>query len=116
MVLSILDYYADCYKEMLAVPVVKGRKSEIEKFAGANYTTTVELYVPSNGRGIQGATSHQLGQNFAKMFNVRYEDKQGAKQFVWQTSWGFSTRSIGSMIMVHSDDKGLVLPPRVAQY
>lgn len=116
MVLSILDYYADCYKDILAVPVVKGKKSEIEKFAGANYTTTVELYVPSNGRGIQGATSHQLGQNFAKMFNVQFEDKAGAKQHVWQTSWGFSTRSIGSMIMVHSDDKGLVLPPRVAQY
>ena len=116
MVLSILDYYADCYKELLAVPVVKGKKSEIEKFAGANYTTTVELYVPSNGRGIQGATSHQLGQNFAKMFDVWFEDKAGQKQHVWQTSWGFSTRSIGSMIMVHSDDKGLVLPPRVAQY
>lgn len=115
MVLSILDYYADCYKEMLAVPVVKGRKSEEEKFAGANYTTTVELYVPANGRGIQGATSHQLGQNFAKMFDVWFEDKEGKKQYVWQTSWGFSTRSIGSMIMIHSDNKGLVLPPRVAQ-
>jgi prolyl-tRNA synthetase len=115
MVLSILDYYADCYKDMLAVPSVKGRKSEIEKFAGANYTTTVELYVPTNGRGIQGATSHQLGQNFAKMFDVWFENKEGKKQFVWQTSWGFSTRSIGSMIMVHSDNKGLVLPPRVAQ-
>jgi prolyl-tRNA synthetase len=98
----------------LAVPVVKGRKSEEEKFAGANYTTTVELYVPINGRGIQGATSHQLGQNFAKMFDVKFEDQNKKTQFAWQTSWGFSTRSIGSMIMVHSDDKGLVLPPRVA--
>jgi prolyl-tRNA synthetase len=115
MVLSILDYYAGCYQEMLAVPVVKGRKSEIEKFAGANYTTTVELYVPANGRGIQGATSHQLGQNFAKMFDVSFQNESKQKQFVWQTSWGFSTRSIGSMIMVHSDNRGLVLPPRVAQ-
>lgn len=115
MVLNILDAYADCYKDMLAVPSVKGRKSETEKFAGAFYTTTVELYVPCNGRGIQGATSHQLGQNFAKMFDVWFEDKAGVKQFAWQTSWGFSTRSIGSMIMVHSDNKGLVLPPRVAQ-
>lgn len=115
MVLSILDYYANCYKELLAVPVVKGKKSEEEKFAGAYYTTTVELYVPANGRGIQGATSHQLGQNFAKMFDVWFEDKEAKKQFAWQTSWGFSTRSIGSMIMVHGDNKGLVLPPRVAQ-
>lgn len=115
MVLSILDYYAGCYKELLAVPVVKGRKSEEEKFAGAYYTTTVELYVPANGRGIQGATSHQLGQNFAKMFEVQFEDKEAKKQFAWQTSWGFSTRSIGAMIMVHGDNKGLVLPPRVAQ-
>lgn len=97
------------------MPVIKGRKSEEEKFAGAYYTTTCELYVPANGRGIQGATSHQLGQNFAKMFDVWFENKQGQKHFVWQTSWGFSTRSIGSMVMVHSDNKGLVMPPRVAQ-
>lgn len=114
MVLSILDYYAEAYENLLAVPVIKGRKSEEEKFAGAYYTTTCELYVPTNGRGIQGATSHQLGQNFAKMFDVWFEDKAGQKQFAWQTSWGFSTRSIGAMIMVHSDNKGLVLPPRVA--
>jgi prolyl-tRNA synthetase len=75
MVYSILDYYAECYEELLAVPVIKGRKSEEEKFAGAFYTTTCELYVPANGRGIQGATSHQLGQNFAKMFDVWFEDK-----------------------------------------
>lgn len=77
MVLAILDSYAACYKEELAVPTLKGRKSEEEKFAGANYTTTVEIYVPANGRGIQGATSHHLGQNFAKMFEVWFEDKQG---------------------------------------
>jgi len=114
MVFSILDYYAECYEELLAVPVIKGRKSEEEKFAGAFYTTTCELYVDANGRGIQGATSHQLGQNFAKMFDVWFEDKQGQKQFAWQTSWGFSTRSIGATVMIHSDNKGLVLPPKVA--
>lgn len=83
MVYQILDMYAQCYKEMLAVPFIKGRKSEEEKFAGANYTTTLELYVPINGRGIQGCTSHQLGQNFAKMFDVWFEDENGQKQYVW---------------------------------
>ena len=100
---------------MLAVPCIKGRKSEEEKFAGADHTTTVELYVPVNGRGIQGATSHHLGQNFAKMFDVWFLDQNEQKTFVNQTSWGYSTRSIGSMIMIHSDNRGLVLPPKVAQ-
>ena len=113
-VLNILDFYAQCYEELLAVPVVKGRKSEDEKFAGAYFTTTTEIYVPVSGRGIQGATSHNLGQNFSKMFDVWFLDEQGKKNLVWQTSWGMSTRSIGSMIMVHSDDQGLVLPPKVA--
>jgi len=114
MVFGILDFYARCYEEMLAIPVVRGWKSEEERFAGADDTTTVELFVPTNGRGIQGATSHMLGQNFSKMFEVQYENDKGQKEFVWQTSWGYSTRSIGSMIMIHSDDKGLVLPPKVA--
>ena len=114
-VYTILDAYADCYENLLAVPCVKGRKSEDEKFAGAYFTTSTEIYVPISGRGIQGATSHQLGQNFAKMFDVWYENEKGEKTFCWQTSWGLSTRSIGTMIMVHSDDQGLVLPPKVAQ-
>lgn len=114
MVLNILDKYAKTYEELLAVPVVKGRKSEDEKFAGAYFTTTTEIYVPISGRGIQGATSHQLGQNFAKMFDVWFLDDDKQKKLCWQTSWGLSTRSIGSMIMVHSDDLGLVLPPKVA--
>jgi prolyl-tRNA synthetase len=112
--LQILEIYAKCYEELLAVPVVKGRKSKDETFAGADRTTTVELYVPCSGRGIQGATSHMLGQNFSKMFDVTYLDKKNESQKVWQTSWGYSTRSIGSMIMIHSDNKGLVSPPRVA--
>jgi prolyl-tRNA synthetase family I len=112
---KILDHYAAVYKDLLACPVVKGRKSEDERFAGAINTTTVELYVPISGRGIQGATSHMLGQNFSKMFDVWYLDDQNKKQLAWQTSWGLSTRSIGAMIMIHSDNTGLVLPPRVAQ-
>lgn len=112
---EILEHYASCYEELLAVPVIRGTKSEEETFAGAYFSKTTEIYVPISGRGIQGATSHNLGQNFSKMFEVQYEDKDGKRQFAWQTSWGLSTRSIGAMIMVHSDDKGLVLPPKVAQ-
>ena len=114
--LHILELYAGVYEELLAVPVVRGRKTENEKFAGGYYTTTVEGYIPSNGRGIQGATSHCLGQNFSKMFQITVEDPQnkGTHMHVWQNSWGLSTRVIGVMVMVHGDDKGLVLPPRVA--
>ena len=114
MVMNILDQYARTYEELLAVPVVKGKKSKDETFAGAYFTTTCEIYVPVSGRGIQGATSHQLGQNFSKMFDIQFETEKSEKAYVWQTSWGLSTRSIGAMIMVHSDDTGLVLPPRVA--
>ncbi|KOO22648.1 bifunctional aminoacyl-tRNA synthetase [Chrysochromulina tobinii] len=114
MVMDILGHYKAIYEELLAVPVIKGYKTEKEKFAGGFRTTTVEAYVPATGRAIQGATSHNLGKNFGKMFKIEYEDKQGQKQIPWQTSWGFTTRSIGVMVMVHSDDTGLVLPPRVA--
>jgi prolyl-tRNA synthetase len=105
------------YEQLLAVPVVRGRKTENEKFAGGYYTTTVEGYIPSNGRGIQGATSHCLGQNFSKMFDITVEDPvtKGNHIHVWQNSWGLSTRVIGVMVMVHGDDKGLVLPPRIAK-
>ncbi|KAI8805078.1 hypothetical protein BJ742DRAFT_821725 [Cladochytrium replicatum] len=113
-VLQILDLYARVYEELLAVPVVKGKKSEKEKFAGGLYTTTVEGFVPTTGRGIQGATSHCLGNNFANMFDITFEDEDKVVKKVWQNSWGLSTRVIGVMVMVHGDDKGLVLPPRVA--
>jgi len=119
-VLAILDLYRRIYEDLLAVPVIPGVKSEKEKFAGGLYTTTVEGFIPSSGRGIQGATSHCLGQNFSKMFNIVVEDPNAAasgsteKLFVWQNSWGLSTRTIGVMVMVHGDDKGLVLPPKVA--
>ena len=120
-VLQILELYAGVYEQLLAVPVVRGHKTEKEKFAGGYYTTTVEGYIPSNGRGIQGATSHCLGQNFSKMFDITVEDPapkegEGAKHIhVWQNSWGLSTRVIGVMVMIHGDDKGLVLPPRISK-
>jgi prolyl-tRNA synthetase len=113
-VLDILELYRRVYEELLAVPVVKGRKSEHEKFPGALYTTTVEAFIPASGRGIQGATSHCLGQNFARMFKIQVEGENKEKSYVWQNSWGLTTRTIGVMIMTHGDDKGLVLPPRVA--
>ncbi|KAI5949345.1 hypothetical protein KGF54_005580 [Candida jiufengensis] len=116
-VLQILDFYAGVYEELLAVPVVKGKKTENEKFAGGDYTTTVEGFIASTGRGIQGGTSHHLGQNFSKMFNISVENPNGSDErlFAYQNSWGLSTRVIGVMVMTHSDNKGLVLPPRVAQ-
>jgi prolyl-tRNA synthetase len=116
-VYTILDLYRRVYEELLAVPVIKGQKSENEKFAGGLRTTTVEGFIPTTGRGIQGGTSHCLGQNFSKMFNISVEDPDETekKLFVWQNSWGLSTRSIGVMVMVHGDDKGLVMPPMVSQ-
>lgn len=129
---EILDLYRNVYQDLLAVPVIQGTftppphftydaplliagiKSEKEKFAGGLYTTTVEAFIPTTGRGIQGATSHCLGQNFSKMFNIVVEDASRQHAHVWQNSWGLTTRTIGVMVMVHGDDKGLVLPPRVA--
>ncbi|KAM6279069.1 bifunctional glutamate/proline--tRNA ligase isoform 3-T3 [Porphyrio hochstetteri] len=115
-VLQILDLYARVYEDLLAIPVVKGRKTEKEKFAGGDYTTTVEAFISVSGRAIQGATSHHLGQNFSKMFEIVFEDpkKPGEKQFAYQNSWGITTRTIGVMTMIHGDNMGLVLPPRVA--
>ena len=105
--------YKDVIENYLAIPVIIGTKSESEKFAGALYTTALESIMP-DGKALQMGTSHNLGQHFAKVFDVKYigEDKQD--HFVWQTSWGITTRLIGAMIMVHGDDKGLVMPPKVA--
>ncbi|KAG8123286.1 hypothetical protein E2320_018816 [Naja naja] len=116
VVLQILDLYARVYEELLAIPVVKGRKTEKEKFAGGDYTTTVEAFISASGRAIQGATSHHLGQNFSKMFEIVFEDPRipGEKQFAYQNSWGLTTRTIGVMTMIHGDNMGLMLPPRVA--
>ncbi|OCT79431.1 uncharacterized protein LOC100158287 isoform X2 [Xenopus laevis] len=115
-VLQILDLYARVYEDLLAIPVVKGRKTEKEKFAGGDYTTTVEAFISASSRAIQGATSHHLGQNFSKMFEIVFEDPKtpGLKQYAYQNSWGLSTRTIGAMVMVHADNIGMVLPPRVA--
>ncbi|NWW92583.1 SYEP ligase, partial [Rhynochetos jubatus] len=115
-VMQILNLYAQVYEDLLAIPVVKGRKTEKEKFAGGDYTTTVEAFISASGRAIQGATSHHLGQNFSKMFEIIFEDpkKPGEKQFAYQNSWGITTRTIGVMTMIHGDNMGLVLPPRVA--
>lgn len=118
----ILDLYRRVYEDLLAVHVIPGIKSEKEKFAGGLYTTTIEGFIPTTGRGIQGGTSHCLGQNFSKMFDIVVEDPtkaantagEAAKIHVWQNSWGLTTRTIGVMIMTHGDDKGLVMPPRIA--
>ncbi|XP_035682463.1 bifunctional glutamate/proline--tRNA ligase-like [Branchiostoma floridae] len=116
-VMAILELYARVYEDLMAIPVIRGRKTEKEKFAGGDYTTTVEVYISASGRAIQGATSHHLGQNFSKMFEIVYEDpeKPGEKKFVYQNSWGITTRTIGVMVMVHGDNKGLVVPPVVAR-
>jgi len=113
-VMEILSLYERIYTDLLAVPVIPGRKTEKEKFPGGNYTTTVEGYIPVVNRAIQGATSHQLGQNFSKMFDITFLNSEKQSQHVWQNSWGCTTRTIGVMVMIHSDDHGLVLPPRVA--
>nr|XP_054758957.1 bifunctional glutamate/proline--tRNA ligase-like isoform X2 [Lytechinus pictus] len=115
-VYTILELYAQVYEYLLAIPVVRGQKTLKEKFAGGDFTTTVEAFVKASGRAIQGATSHHLGQNFAKMFEIKFEDPNvpNTHKYVYQNSWGLTTRTIGVMCMVHGDDKGLVLPPRVA--
>ncbi|CAL1534033.1 unnamed protein product [Lymnaea stagnalis] len=114
-VYAILEEYARVYEELLAIPVVRGRKTEKEKFAGGDFTTTVEVYIAASGRAIQGATSHHLGQNFSKMFEIVFEDPETQqKQYAYQNSWGLTTRTIGVLAMVHGDNTGLVLPPRVA--
>jgi prolyl-tRNA synthetase len=112
-VMYALGEYRNIMENYLAIPVIGGVKSESEKFAGAVYTTSLEAMMP-DGKALQMGTSHNLGQNFAKVFDVKYigEDKQD--HLVWQTSWGISTRLLGAMVMVHGDDKGLVFPPKVA--
>ena len=110
---KMLNVYKKLAEDYFAIPVFVGRKSESEKFAGALHTYTVET-MTQDGKALQAGTSHNLGQNFAKAFDVKYTDKNGIIQYVWQTSWGVSTRFIGAIIMAHSDDKGLVLPPKIA--
>ena len=111
--LRMLGVYRDFCNEVLAIPVLNGKKSEKEKFAGAVSTYTIEA-IMHDGKALQMGTSHNLGQHFAKVFDIKYLDKDGTQKFVWQTSWGVSTRLIGGLIMVHGDERGLRLPPRVA--
>jgi len=112
-VTDILELYKKTVEEELAIPVITGKKSEKEKFVGAVYTFTMESLMP-DGKALQMGTSHFLGQNFSKPFELKYADKENVESYAWQTSWGVSWRLIGGMIMVHGDDRGLVLPPRVA--
>jgi prolyl-tRNA synthetase len=113
MALQALNAYRELYEEFLAMPGLIGMKSDAEKFAGADHTYAIEFLMP-DGKVLQGATSHHLGNNFSKVFGISYQDKSGKSRFVYQTSWGLSTRSIGGMILMHGDDKGLILPPKIA--
>lgn len=112
-VMKILDIYRNTVEDELAIPVTTGKKSETEKFVGAVYTTTMESIMP-DGKALQMGTSHFLGQNFSIPFELKFTDKNNVEHYAWQTSWGVSWRLIGAMIMIHGDDKGLVLPPKVA--
>lgn len=110
---AALEWYRELMEEELAMPVMIFKRPEHDKFAGAFYTAALDSMMP-DGRTLQVGTSHNLGQNFSKPFNIEFLDKENQKQYAWQTSWGVSTRVIGGMVMLHSDDRGLVLPPRVA--
>ncbi len=112
-VMEILEIYKNTVEEELAIPVTTGKKSEKEKFVGAVYTTAMESIMP-DGKALQMGTSHFLGQNFSKPFEVKFADKDNVEHYAWQTSWGISWRLIGAMIMIHGDDQGLVLPPKIA--
>jgi prolyl-tRNA synthetase len=109
----MLDVYADFAERTMAVPVIKGIKTESERFAGALQTYCIEALM-QDGKALQAGTSHFLGQNFAKAFDVKFTSKEGKLEHVWATSWGVSTRLMGALIMAHSDDDGLVLPPKLA--
>lgn len=108
-----MNTYTKLYRDVFALPGYVGRKSETEKFSGADMTLTYEMMMPG-GKALQSCTSHDLGQNFSKSFDIQFQAKDGSRQYAWQTSWGLSTRSIGGLIMAHGDDKGLRLPPKLA--
>lgn len=112
--LEFLKVYEQLCREVLALPVIMGRKTDKEKFAGAKYTLTIEGFMP-DGKALQSGTTHNLGQGFAKAFGISYKDENEKDALPWQSSWGISTRLIGGMVMTHSDDKGLVIPPKVAK-
>lgn len=109
----MLNVYADFCEQVLAIPVIKGQKTDKEKFAGAEATYTIESLM-HDGKALQSGTSHNFGDGFAKAFDIQFTDKDNTLKHVYQTSWGMTTRMIGAIIMVHGDDNGLVLPPRIA--
>ena len=113
--LKMLGVYKEFAENELAMPVLDGRKTESEKFAGAEHTYSIEALM-GDGRALQAGTSHMLGQNFAKVFDITFQARDKSTQHVWQTSWGMTTRLIGAVIMVHGDDSGLILPPRIAPH
>src|SRR5678810_472113 len=113
--LKMLEVYVDFVQEVLAIPVIKGEKSEREKFAGAEDTYCIEALM-QDGKALQCGTSHFLGQNFARAFDVKFLTKENQQEYVWATSWGVSTRLIGALVMAHSDDQGLVMPPKIAPF
>ena len=112
---QMCDVYADFVQDFMAIPVIKGVKSESERFAGALETYCIEALM-QDGKALQAGTSHFLGQNFAKAFDVKFQSKEGALEHVWATSWGVSTRLMGALVMTHSDDNGLILPPNLAPW
>src|ERR1700731_901307 len=112
---QMLDIYTDFAMKEAAGPVIPGKKSDAERFAGADQTFSIEAMM-GDGKALQAGTSHNLGQNFAKAFEIKYLDKTGVQQHCWTTSWGLSTRFVGAIIMVHGDDQGLILPPRLAPH
>lgn len=114
-VMDILEIYKNLAENQLAIPTLIGKKTESEKFAGALYTTTFEAIMP-DGKALQMGTSHNLGQNFSKAFEIKFIGEDEKNHYVWQTSWGITTRLIGALVMVHGDDRGLVLPPEIAPY
>ena len=113
-VLNILEFYNMVYTSVLAVPVIKGLKTEKEKFSGADKTYTVETFIGESGKAIQAATAHCLGQNFSKIFDIKFQDRDTGNKYVYQNSWGFTTRSIGVALMTHGDDNGAIVPPFVS--
>src|SRR4029077_8749911 len=111
--LRMLNVYKTFAQDFMALPVIEGRKTEREKFAGADHTYSIEAMM-GDGKALQAGTSHHLGQNFAKAFDVMFQTQEGTREFVYATSWGLSTRMIGALIMAHGDDNGIVIPPRLA--
>jgi prolyl-tRNA synthetase len=111
---EVLDFYHQVYRELMAVYTIRGEKTKSEKFPGADLTTSIEAIIPQNGKAIQAATSHFLGTHFSEMFKINFTDKDEKIKFVFQNSWGLTTRSLGIMLLSHMDDKGFVLPPKIA--